>query len=131
MTGLTIDADISLSTDLLGKSASDLQTDVEVGEDGITGTLKYVSGFTGFSGNAELQEGNYIALHAECEGANRITAELIGGISGPVALDEDGIVIFRVTSTEQQVKFTASKAGYSDNVIKLSLEDIVLTESEE
>lgn len=48
--------------DLLGKYASDLQKDVTVSANNILGTLKYVTDYTGFSGDPELQEGNYLAI---------------------------------------------------------------------
>lgn len=35
--------------DLFDKTVSDLQNDIVIGEDGISGTLKYVTGYTGFS----------------------------------------------------------------------------------
>ena len=56
--GVTFD----ISDDLLGKYASDLQKDVAVSANNILGTLKYVTDYTGFSGDPELQEGNYLAI---------------------------------------------------------------------
>lgn len=56
--GVTFD----ISDDLLGKYASDLQKDVAVSVNNILGTLKYVTDYTGFSGDPELQEGNYLAI---------------------------------------------------------------------
>lgn len=95
----------------MGKSAEDLQSDVEVGDDAITGTLNYVTDYTGYSGSAELQSGNYLALHATAEAGATITVELLGGTTGPVTLDTDGISIGRITSTEQSVQFVATKNG--------------------
>jgi hypothetical protein len=48
--------------DLLGAELTDLQTDVTIGDDSIIATLPYMEGYTGFSGEAELQEGHYFAL---------------------------------------------------------------------
>ena len=56
--GVTFD----ISDDLLGKHASDLQKDVTVSTNNILGTLKYVTDYTGFSSDTELQEGNYLAI---------------------------------------------------------------------
>ena len=80
--------------------------------------MKYVTDYTGFSGDPELQSGNYIALKCVCEDADSIVAELVGGDYGPVTLDEDGIIIFRVKNTSQKVKITANIDG-QDPVIKL------------
>ncbi len=54
-----------------------------------------------------------MVLHCEYDGADEITVELVGGTGGPVTLDEDGIIILRVTSTSQSVKVTASAGGHS------------------
>ena len=55
-------------------------------------------------------------------------AELLGGTSGEVTLDEDGILITRVTSTSQKLKITASKDG-SATAVKIF--DLTALEMEE
>ncbi len=54
---------------ILGKTDTDLQENVEISDDGkVTGKLKYIKGFTGFSNTPKLQNGNYLALKiAEAE----------------------------------------------------------------
>lgn len=47
---------------MLGKLAEELQEDIEVTSNSISGTLHYVTGYTGFSSDPELQSGNYLAL---------------------------------------------------------------------
>ena len=118
MNGLTADTDITVS--LLGKSVSDLQSNIVVNddsvagtEDSITGTLKYVTGYTGFSGNVAEQSGHYLALHfglAETA-TNTVKVEIIGGTSGEVTLDDDGLWVGYIRNTNQKVKVTASAAG--------------------
>lgn len=98
---------------------------MEVGTDAITGTLNYVTGYTGYSGDAELQSGNYLALHAAAEEGATITVELVGGTSGPVTLDSDGISIGRITSTEQSVRFVASLNGMTQTK-EYALSDLTL-----
>lgn len=112
---------------MLGKSAEDLQSDVEVGDDAITGTLNYVTDYTGYSGSAAEQSGHYLALHATAETGATITVELVGGTSGPVTLDTDGISIGRITSTEQSVRFVASKNGMTQTKT-FALSDLTLAE---
>lgn len=73
--------------------------------------LKYISDYTGFSGDTELQSGNYLAIHCEDENADNITIELVGGQDGPKQLDSDGIAIFRITSTTQSIKIVADEGG--------------------
>lgn len=48
--------------ELFGKKVNTLQTRVRVSDNAISGTLKYVEGYTGFSGDPDLQSGNFIAL---------------------------------------------------------------------
>lgn len=100
---LTVDANISATTDLLGKSVTNLQSGIVVGADSISGTLKYVTDYTGFSGDASLQSGNYLALHyATDEDVDSIVVELVGGSSGPVTLDDDGLHVLRITDPASQ-----------------------------
>lgn len=117
MIALSVDADIPAEANLLGKSVSDLQENITISENAVSGSLKYVTGYTGFSGDAELQSGNFLAVHAEAENADSIYAELIGGESGPVQLDADGIVVFRIADKDTQaVKLTTYKGSASESV---------------
>ena len=107
----TIDADIEDSVDLLGKKASDLQEGVFIVDGKVFGTLKYVTGYTGFSGRADEQEGYYLALHYECEGADSIK------VNG-VTLDEDGlhILIMKKRGGNIKVEIIKDSDSYVDYV---------------
>lgn len=124
------DADISATFDLLGKYVDDLQESIEIGEDTISGTLKKVTDYTGFSGDVSEQSGNYLALHCDSVGAAGATVkvELVGGVHGEVTLDPDRIIVIRVTSTEQKVKITASKSGLESEVKEYKLTGLTLAE---
>ena len=92
----------------------------------ISGTLKYVSGYTGFSGDASEQSGHYLCIHAEAEENSTIKVELLGGLHGEQTLDEDGLLIARITDPEHQsLKYTATKGGDTE-VRYYSLHDLVL-----
>lgn len=87
--------------DLLGKHVGDLQKDIEIVRDGntayVSGTLKYVSGYTDFSkGNEAQQEGNYFAI----EITDEVTKYALykNGEKGKDASDK--LVIFRVDPDE-------------------------------
>ena len=99
--------------DLLGANLEDLQSDIVIGSDTISGVLEYVSDYSGFSSKAEEQFGNYLALHITVPQYDDavITVELIGGSLGkPVTLDEDITIILRITDPDNQsVKIVATK----------------------
>ncbi len=97
---------------MLGKSVTALQEDIVLDGSKISGKLKYVTGYTGFSGDPAEQEGNYIALHAETDFTeDSITLELINGTVGhPVTLDSDGLMVVRITNKDtQKIKLVATK----------------------
>ena len=90
---------------------TDLQSGIEISEDNkISGTLKFVADYTGFSGDPAEQSGNYIAVKATAVEGAVITAQVIGGDHGPVTLDEDGILIARIKNTSQKLQFKAITA---------------------
>lgn len=108
--GLSVDADIALDMDLLGKTVSDLQSDIVIDDDSITGTLLYVDDYTGFSGDVSLQSGNYVVVHAEVPDVEDVT--ITATISNTVTLDDDGILIGRIADKDSQtITFVASKEG--------------------
>ena len=107
-----VDTEIPQGVSLLGKELSDLQEDIVISDDEISGTLKYVTDYTGFSGDPAEQSGNYIALHIDTEEeADEITVELIkGNVGHPVALDSDRTIIIRITDKdEQSIQIVATK----------------------
>lgn len=117
---------ITDDSDLFGKTADELQSNIVLGKDAITGTLAYVSDYTGFSSKTAEQSGNYLALKATAnfDGAT-ITGELVGGTKGAVTLDADGMIVFRVANNEQSVKFVATADGKTATV-EYALTDLVL-----
>ena len=112
---MLITADGFASTSLLGKYSTDLQANIVVGtDDVIRGTLKHVDGYTGFSGDVAEQSGNYLALKCDgIPGADEVTFELVNGTVGhPVTLDEDRLIVVRITDIESQyIEIKATKAG--------------------
>ena len=109
---------------VFSKNVSDLQANVEVTGNQVTGTLHYVTNFTGFSGEPELQEGNYLALSFDTEpAADKICVEFVGALTthGPQELDSDKDICVRITDKNKQyIVMTAYKGGEeSRRVIKL------------
>ena len=125
---VNVDANIDPLTDLFGKTVDDLQEDVIVSADGVTGTLKYVADYSSAYGAGE-DSGNYLVLHCSTPGIEgaTITSEVVGGVHGPVTLDEDGIVISRIADkSSQTIHIVASKEGYEDSSVTLDLSQLVL-----
>ena len=100
---------------LFGKTVNELQSDVVVSDDEVTGTLKYVDGYVDFSSNVSEQSGNYLALKIEAEPAEAETVvELVGGTEGPVTLDDDmNIVLLIKNKDTQSIKVTTTHNGES------------------
>ncbi len=84
--------------------ASDLQSGITISNGVISGQLKYVSDYTGFSGNPSEQQGNYLALKVGgVEASDVVTVELIGGTVGhPITLDSDRNIVLKIANTETQ-----------------------------
>ena len=103
--------------DLFGKTASDLQSDVIVGESAITGTLKYVDDYTGFSSKVEEQTGNYIVIRASV--ADTADATISVKVTNPVVLDSDGIAVLRIADKNSQTITVVASDGENESVTKV------------
>ena len=119
-TELTVDTDVSASEDLFGKTIDDLQTGVTIGENSITGTLKFVDDYTGFSSDPAMQSGNYLVIHCTVNDSTPITVEVVGGTSGPRQLDADGIIVLRIADKDtQSVKVVAGSVTKTYSLTEL------------
>ena len=110
------------TANVLGKLVSELQSsDVTVGDSEITGTLHYVTGYTGFHGSDPLeQEGNFLALKINATTAEGVTTvvELVGGTKGPVTLDADmNIVLHIQNKNTETVKVSRKKGALSEDKV--------------
>ncbi len=90
--------------EILGKKVNELQHHVTVSEDEISGYLNYVKDFTGFSSDTDLQNGNFLALKFSIPTGASATVEIVGGTSGPVALDSDMNWVGKIRNTSQTIK---------------------------
>lgn len=102
LSGLTVEAEADQS-EVFGKLVSELQSDVAITSTGVTGTLAYVTDYTGFSSDPELQSGNFIALKISDVDSKAVSVK--GGIV-PSAIgmdlveminDPDQNIVLRVT----------------------------------
>ena len=132
LAALAMDFDIADSVDLLGKKASDLQEDMAVDVTGkVTGTSKYVTEYTGFSGDPAEQEGNYVAFHisvGELVIGTNVTVKVNG-----VTMDPDGlhVMIFREGSTHPKATVTASADGHKTITKTFDFSGVVKEPAEE
>ena len=131
MTAPTIDAEAAGST-ILGKTVSDLQSDVTVSTGKISGTLKYVTGYTEFSSDPALQEGNYLALKFDTEDWGDYTSVKVGLVPSAIGMDLVEVIndpdkngVFKVTSPSQKFKMVATDGENTTTKI-LSLSGLTL-----
>lgn len=115
------------ATTRYGKTVSTLQEDIVINDKFIKGTLHYVTGYTGFSGDETKQSGNYLALDFTASDGATTMVELLNGSTGhPVDASSDMYCVFRITDKNTQ-KVRISTTLNSDTVVKTySLAGLVL-----
>ena len=121
---------------MLGKSASALQTNVAVSNNNVvTGTLEYVTGYTGFSSDTELQSGHYVALKWNDPAAG-VTSLKVGIVPSSIGRepvecidDTDRNGVFRVTDPTTQKVVIIQSDGTHTHRQELSLRNLVLNAS--
>lgn len=122
---LQVEAAVDADGDLFGKVASDLQQNIVVGENAITGTLKYISDYSAAFSGAEAY-GNYIAIKCTANEGAVIKAEVVGGLHGEVTLDPDGLLVARIASNTQSIRVSATIDGVTETKT-FALNNLVLT----
>ena len=113
-----------------------MQSDVVVSGTAISGTLKYVDGYTGFSSDESLQSGNFLAVKFSDIDENAtslkvgiqpssIGADLVEAIDDP-----DGNAVFRVTDKDAQKVVVKISDGTHTKTQTYSLTGLTLEESD-
>lgn len=129
--GPTVNAEDS-GTTLLGKKASTLQSDIAVDDYSISGTLKYVEGYTGFSGDPALQSGHFLALKFSADDWSDYTSVKVGldpsEGSGLVEIttDPDKNGVFRIANKFTQTFKVVATDGTNTVTKSYSLRDLTL-----
>lgn len=93
------------STVLFGKAVSTLQGRVRINGagDGLVGLIHYVTGYTGYSGDARLQEGHFLALKFVAPDGATVKVGLTNSEgSGMVELDSDMNCVLRIANNRKQ-----------------------------
>lgn len=101
----------SSSDEIKGKTVSELQTNIAITNDVISGKLAYVENFTDYSTDISAQEGNYLVLNVTANPSDaEVSVELLNGKEGTQTPDSNGNVIMRITNiASQTVRVTATK----------------------
>lgn len=127
LTGLSVAPDDG-ETERYGKAVSDLQEEVAIADGAVSGTLKYVTGYTGFSSDADEQEGNYLALKLTAEPHDKI--EVAIGDQGPVDVTADEFVVIRLTELTDPLEITV-KNGVDSATEELDLTGLTLEDEDD
>lgn len=109
----------------MGKTVNELQSDIVINDNSITGTLKYVTGFN--ESVPDEQKGNYLALKIDVTPKDAVTTvELVGGTKGPVELDEDMNIVLLIKNKDTQSVKVISKKDTNSVTKTYSLKGLVL-----
>ena len=123
---MTVDTNIGATTDLFGKYVADLQENVVIGSNSISGHLLYQDDYTGFSSKPEEQTGNYLAIHCNIPGHTADEYSISVKVTNPVTLDSDGIVVLRIADKDSQtITVVASASGLDPYTKVFRLSDLV------
>ena len=105
------------NTDVYGKKASELQSNIVINDTtmSISGTLKHVTGYTGFSSKVEEQSGNYIALNVDPASGfpETMTVEVKNGTSSPknISASDHKVVLKIKDAATQGIIIKATNKG--------------------
>lgn len=128
---IALNFDIAASFDLLGKVISDLQKDYGVSVNSIIATLKYVTDYTGFSGDPELQEGNFLAFKVDYPAAyTRLTIQFDGKAEQTMDSDRTHVQRFGSAPVGKSVTVRAYNGDTLVDAKKYDLSQIKLEANE-
>ena len=118
-------------TPILGKNVSEFQSNIQIQDNKVTGTLNYIEGFTEFNGSDPTeQEGNYLFLNFKDTVADKIESKLVGGKSEKfIDCTSDKWMLYWITEACTAVEVKLTKG---ENVIEktLDISDLTLTPRE-
>ena len=118
-------------TPILGKNVSEFQSNIQITDNKVTGTLNYIEGFTEFNGSDPTeQEGNYLFLNFKDTVADKIESKLVGGKSEKfIDCTSDKWMLYLISESCTAVQLKLTKG---ENVIEktLDISDLTLTPNE-
>ena len=118
-------------TPILGKNVSEFQSNIQIQDNKVTGTLNYIEGFTEFNGSDPTeQEGNYLFLNFKDTVADKIESKLVGGKSEKfIDCTSDKWMLYLISESCTSIQLKLTKG---ENVIEktLDISDLTLTPNE-
>ena len=118
-------------TPILGKNVSEFQSNIQIKNNKVTGTLNYIEGFTEFNGSDPTeQEGNYLFLNFKDTVADKIESKLIGGKHDTyVDCTSDKWMLYLISESCTGVEVKVTKDGMT-NIKVFDISDLTLTPRE-
>lgn len=118
-------------TPILGKNVSEFQSNIQIKDNKVTGTLNYIEGFTEFNGSDPTeQEGNYLFLNFKDTVADKIECKLVGGKSEKfIDCTSDKWMLYWITEACTAVEVKVTK-GEMINTKVFDISDLTLTPRE-
>lgn len=119
---------------VFGKQVSELQSDVAVSANNVvSGTLNYVTDYTEFSSDPELQQGNYVVFHWSDpqEGVTSLKVGIKDGTPMVECIDDpDRNGVFRILSPDN-VFVVEQSDGTHTRIDEYPLSDVTLAPEEQ
>ncbi len=115
---VTIDTEIDPNTSLDGKTVDELQENVQVDitNEVVTGTLKYIEDYISYDEDTELQQGYFIALHVNSD-TESFEPIIRATLDKTIDITRDGVVVLRVDkeSVEKGNRYLTVSLLQNDN----------------
>lgn len=100
------------TTERYSVPVNELQENIKISGDKISGILKHKDSYTGFSTDDNLKSGYYLALDIEVPEDATVTVEIIGGDSeGHPKEINDKFLVAYIKNTKQKIKLVAKQNG--------------------
>lgn len=90
-------------------SVSELQEEIVITDDAISGKLKNVLSYPGFGDKDSAQPGHYLALSFESDNSDKITTRVVGGSRKVTDCTADKFCVYRIKNNTQKIEVKATK----------------------
>ena len=95
-----------------GKQVSELQENIVINDNSISGTLKNVASYPQFGDEEAYSSSHYLALSFESKNANVVKTRITNGTSGWVDITEDMFCVYRIKDNAiQKIEIVATRDG--------------------